>query len=78
MEKEYREELVARIFDQPASICPEIFQDFTIRGEGKNHIEWNQNMIADVGIPVMRLRDLCIILENKAELMGLTPKVKLI
>lgn len=78
MEQDYREQLVTRILDLPASICPEIFQDFTIRGEGKHHIEWNQTMIADVGIPIMRLRDLCVMVENKADLMGLTPKVNLI
>jgi hypothetical protein len=74
-EKEYRQYLISRILDQPASICHEWFQDFTVRGEGKGIVEWNEKMLSDVGIPINRLRDLCVILENKAELMGLTPQV---
>lgn len=74
-EKDYRDLLISRILDQPASICPDPFVDFTLRGEGKNHIEWNTDMIIDKGMPSQRLRDLAILLENKADLMGLTQQV---
>jgi len=73
-EKEYRQDLLKRIFDQPASICHEWYQGFTTRGEGKA-IQWNKEMLSDIGIPVFRLRDIAAVLENQAELMGLTSKV---
>lgn len=74
--QDYRLNLKERILDQPASICPEYYSDFTIRGEGKTHIEWNTKMLSDNGVPLDRLRTLCVQLENKAELMGLIPQVK--
>lgn len=69
----YRASLIRRITDMPASICPEIFSDYTLRGEGRNTIQWNTDMLLDAGVPLKQLRDICVILENKAELMRLTP-----
>ncbi len=74
-ESKYRDSLISRILEQPASICPDPFQDFTIRGEGKNHVTWNTDMIIDKGMPSHRLRELATLLENRAEYMGLTPKI---
>lgn len=73
-EMEYRKTLIARIVDLPASICHEWFQDFTTHGEKKT-IEWNTDMLIDNGVPISQLRDLCVVLENKAETMRLIPKV---
>ena len=69
MEK-YRSELIKRITDQPASICHEWFQDFTVRGESNNIITWNTDMLIDKGIPISQLRDLCVTLENRQESLG--------
>lgn len=68
----YRALLIKRINDLPASICPEPFQDYTVRGEGKVTIMWNTDMLLDNGVPINQLRDLCVLLENKAETMRLT------
>lgn len=76
VETGYREQLVTRVLDQPASICPEIFSDFTIRGEGKSHIEWDKNMLTNKGLPILRLQEMVTLLENKAEAIGLTPQVR--
>jgi hypothetical protein len=75
MEQEYRQTLIDRILDQPASICPDVFSDFTARGEGKSHVEWNQNMVGDQGVPTVRLLQLATLLENRADYMGLTPQI---
>ena len=74
-EQEYRGQLVGRILEVPAAICHDIFQDFTLRGEGKSVIAWNETMLRDKGMPVTRLRDICVMLENKAEIMGLTSQI---
>jgi hypothetical protein len=74
-EVEYRKQLVERILEQPASICHDWYQGFTKRGKDKTVIEWNEPMLKDVGVPVFRLRDIAVVLENRAELMGLIPKV---
>lgn len=74
-EKGYKADLVERITELPASICPEIFCDYTIRGEGKRVVEWNTDMLIDAGVPTNQLRDLCTLLENKAELMRLIPQI---
>lgn len=68
----YTKELVDRIMDIPASICPVEFQDFTVRGENQAVITWNKTMILDSGMDLGKLRDLCTILENRAEGMRLT------
>ena len=77
MKNNYRDSLVDRIMLIPASICPEIFSDFVIRGEGKKQIVWNETMLRDNGMDINRLREICVILENKSDLIGLTPQVKI-
>lgn len=63
----YRSQLIRRITSLPASVCPGIFTDYTIRGEGHSTIEWNTDMLLDEGVPTDQLRDLCVLTENKAE-----------
>lgn len=63
----YRSQLIKRIIDLPASVCPGIFTDYTIRGEGHSTIEWNTDMLIDEGVPTNQLKDLCTLCENKAE-----------
>lgn len=65
--KEYRADLIKRIIDLPPSICPDVFRDFTIRGEDLKKIEWNTDMLIDPGVPLNMLRDICSLTENKAE-----------
>lgn len=72
---EYRANLIKRITDIPASLCHELFQDFTIRGENSSKIEWNTDMLLDAGVPLKLLTDLCTVLENTVELRGLTSKI---
>lgn len=68
-QKTYRENLVRRILDLPASLCPDIFTDFTLRGDSKKVIEWNQTMLEDQGVPIERLIAICNMVENRAESM---------
>lgn len=72
---EYRKELIQRILDIPASLCPDEFQDFTVRGEQVKIITWNNVMLNDKGLELDKLRILAVLLENKSELIGLIPKV---
>ncbi len=72
---EYRKELVQRILDIPASICPLEYQDFTIRGEGEKVIRWDEIMVTDKGLSLDRLRSLAVLLENRSDYIGLTSKV---
>lgn len=67
---EYRLSLIERITDIPASLCPIEFDAFTIRGEGKKTIEWNETVLNDAGMSIDRLRNLCTILENKNNIIG--------
>lgn len=70
--KAYRSDLVRRITDVPASLCPTLFTDYTVRGANVSTVEWNTDMLVDSGVPLEQLRDLCVILENRAEAMRLT------
>lgn len=63
----YRESIIKDILLYPASICPSVFVDYTLRGEGKSQIEWNTDMLIDTGIPINQLRDLNTLLSNTAE-----------
>ena len=69
---DYRKNLITRITELPASICPDVFVDFTLHGD-RSIVAWNMPMLEDEGLPISRLRDLCVILENKAEAMRLIP-----
>lgn len=68
-QKEYRNSIINRILGIPASLCPEPYYDFTVRGENQNTITWNEKMVRDEGIEIDRLRMLCTLLENKADMM---------
>ena len=70
--EEYRAQLIGRILDIPASICPDIFHDYTQRGDTPV-ITWNTKMLQDNGVPISQLRDLCTLCENRAESMRLIP-----
>lgn len=72
---DYRNDLIQRVLENSASFCPTEFQDFTIRGEQATVVTWNERMLSDKGLDIQRLRDLTVILENRAELIGLTSKV---
>lgn len=69
---EYRYQLIDRILELPASIFPERFRDYTVRGDTPV-ITWNETMLRNDGVPISQLRDLCVLCENKAELMRLIP-----
>ena len=62
--KEYRADLLKRITDIPASLCPWPFRDFTNRGEEQKEITWNTDMLMDEGMETERLRQLTVLLEN--------------
>ena len=62
--KEYRNDLIVRITDCPAALCPWPFMDFTNRGEGSTVITWNTDMLIDAGMETERLRQLAVLLEN--------------
>lgn len=61
--KTYRQNLISRILSTPPSRCPQIFWDFTVRGD-ISKIEWNTTMLYDEGLPIERLRDMCNMVEN--------------
>ena len=66
--KEYKKDLIKRILRAPASICPDAYHSFTLRGEKYPVIKWNETMLKDDGVDMERLRTLAIILENTIEL----------
>lgn len=66
--KEYRKQLQERILSIPASLAPDIYFDFTVRGSDTAVIKWNETMIRNEGIDLDRLRSLAVILENTVEL----------
>jgi hypothetical protein len=61
----YKLDIIQRILDVPASLCPIEFYEFTIRGENQLVVTWNETMLRDEGLTLNRLRDLCTLLENK-------------
>lgn len=64
---DYRELLIQEILNTPASVCPIIFSEFTVRGESQTVIEWNKTMITDKGMTINRLRDLYTLLSNRVD-----------
>ncbi len=62
--KEYRADLLKRITNISASLCPWPFADFTNRGEDQKEITWNTDMLIDAGMEAERLRQLAVLLEN--------------
>lgn len=67
--KDYRNQLLKRITDIPASLCPEPFNSFVLVGD-KSVIEWNADMLMDAGVSIDRLSELTRLLENKAGEIG--------
>jgi len=65
---EDRKNLVDRILLLPASACPAIFSDFTVRGEAGIH--WNTAMISDAGMSMQQLNDIRTLTENRIDLYG--------
>jgi hypothetical protein len=65
--KQYRENLLAKIFAIHASLCPLPFVSFTLRGD-VSEITWNETMLQDPGVPTDRLQVLYTILSNRAEI----------
>lgn len=61
----YKVDIIQRILDIPASLCPIEFYEFTIRGENQSVVKWNDVMLRDEGLTLNRLRDLCTLLENR-------------
>lgn len=67
----YRTNLIQRILFIPASLCPKEYQDFVIAGD-VGVLKWDEKAISDQGMSIDRLRPLCVQLENRAEVMGLS------
>ncbi len=65
--KQYRAELIKRIASISASLCHEWFVEFTVVNQEKSILEWNMDMLLDNGVPLSTLRDICTVMENRAE-----------
>lgn len=65
--KQYREDLVNTILKLPASLSPIEYSDFIVRGEGKTSLSWNESMIRDKGMDIIKLVFLKNILEVRKE-----------
>lgn len=70
-ESKFRAELIERIVQVSPSICPEDFSEFKVRGEDLKKIEWDTDKLLEKSTGVWRLRDLCVVLENRVYLKGL-------
>jgi len=66
MVKEIREEYISYILSSPASLCPPMFTDYTVRGDIST-IQWNEKMLRDEGVPLDKIRDIKILLEKRIE-----------
>lgn len=66
--RKYRENLIEKILSKYAGYCPTVFIDYTIRGEGKMAIQWNENMLRDQGTSTDRLTQLYTLVSNTEEL----------
>lgn len=62
--KQYHLDLISRLMATPASTAPDLFYDFTIRGEGKKTIEWNEVMLRDPGMSLDKIRDMALHMER--------------
>lgn len=65
--KTYRTGLILKITISPPSLCPDIFQDFTLRGKERTNIEWNEQMLQDPGLPLQKLIDIWTLLSKRVE-----------
>lgn len=62
----YRVGLINKISVSPPSFCPDLFEKFTLRGD-REHIEWNNTMLTDPGVPLQTLTDLWTLLSKRVE-----------
>ena len=66
--KKDREELINKILSLPASMFPKEFQDFILRGDEYEVLQWNENMVRDEGVPFNTLTSLYILTKNRIDL----------
>jgi len=64
-QSKYREDLISRILSISAVYAHEWHQEFVLRGQ--EGIRWDEKAISDQGTPLMTLRDICVVLENRVE-----------
>lgn len=63
----YRNSVILKIIISPPSLCPGIFQDFTIKGQNKKYMEWNEKMLRDEGLPLQKIVDMWTLLSKNVE-----------
>jgi hypothetical protein len=64
-----RENQINKILEIPAAYCADVFQDFTIRGD-VTKITWNETMLRDPGMDMIKLMNIYILANNKMNLMN--------
>ncbi len=64
-EQTYRDHLMERIHNMSASLCPSLFYEATVRGQGKTVITWNEDVLKEMDIT--KLRTICILTEKKSK-----------
>jgi hypothetical protein len=69
--REYRSKIIGKILSMPASLCPDIFSDFVVRGDNPT-LSWREEMLKDEGLGLDKLISLKILLENRVENSRLT------
>jgi hypothetical protein len=65
----YKESLIEEILNIPASLCPYLFHDYTLRGDVVN-ISWNETMLRDPGVSIDKLRDIKTFVSKAFGLLG--------
>jgi hypothetical protein len=64
---QYRKDLVEEVLGLSASLCPLEYTDFILRGEDYTKVTWNEAMIRDEGLDLIKLVFLKNILSNRME-----------
>lgn len=62
----YRASLITKISVSPPSLCPNLFEKFTLRGD-REAIEWDVTALNDAGVPLQTLSDLWTLLSKRVE-----------
>jgi hypothetical protein len=65
---QYREWLIDKIISIEAIYCPDIFIQYTHRGDVQK-IDWNLKMLQDAGVPTDKLLDIYTLSSNKMNLI---------
>lgn len=60
---DYRYKLLERIISVSASLCPDAFHMFTLRGEQRKNVGWDEGILALE--TTEKLRNLCVLLEKR-------------